>query len=494
MRSWPAAATAVLFAAFCLAYAGDAGHGFIKDDFRWIRETRVESFGDVAGLFERTDGFYRPLVSLTFALNTATFGLAPRAFGLTNLAMALANAALVWLLARKLGLAPGPALVAAGTWAFNFHGINMAILWISGRTALMVTLCALLGGISYATGRLKLAGLCCLLAMLSKEEAVLLPVVFALWAMYDSRHRNHSEVGEITESHHKEVGEIKETHHREVQEIREQGILPDLPDLPVIPNLPDLPDLLVMTLRRTWPCLAALAVYLVLRARTDAFWPADAPSYYRLTFSPTLVVANIVQYMDRAITWAAVAALVTYAASGRQARLTSVETRIVVFGSIWLTGLFAVTVFVPVRSSLYAVLPSVGAALAAGAVASASLRASRQRTTAALTVLAMLPLLLVPIYWRRNERWVQLADLSARVIDQVRATAERHPGRRIVIVDNPSERFNVDSAFGSLWPDAAALLLPAGSRSAIIDEASAPTGALVLRLQSGRLVPPDSVD
>lgn len=433
----PRSAAAVLLAAFCAAYLGDAGHGFIKDDFRWIRETRVESPADVARLFERTDGFYRPLVSLTFALNSAMFGLEPRAYGLTNLSMTVANAVLLWLLARRLGLARGPALLAAGLWAFNFHGINMAILWISGRTALLVTLCALLAGIATTARRLWLAGLCCLLAMLSKEEAVLLPVVLALWTAYDT------------------------------------------PGSPM--------DRTVTTIRRTWPCFAALAVYLVLRMRTDAFWPADAPSYYRLTFSPSTVATNILQYTDRAVTWSAFVALLAYAASAGRARLDAAEKRLVVFGATWLACLFALTVFVPVRSSLYAVLPSAGAALAAGAVASAALRASPQRATAAMAALALLPLLLVPIYWRRNERWVHLADFSTHVVEQARMATAQHPSRRLVIVDNPSERFNLESAFGSLWPDAAALFFPRATTDIVTHEPPAGSNALILRLEGGRL-------
>ncbi len=436
----PGSAAAALLVAFCVAYGVDAGHGFIKDDFRWIRETRVESPADLARLFERTDGFYRPLVSLTFALNSATAGLSPRAYGLTNLSMVIASAALVWLLARRLGLAAGPALVAAGAWAFNFHGINMSILWISGRTALMVTFFALLAGIGCASGRIWLAALGCLLAMLSKEEAVLLPVVLALWLLYDT------------------------------------------------PGLPTKRAL--MSIRRGWPCFVAVAVYLVLRLRTDAFWPADAPSYYRLTFSPQIVAANVLQYIDRAITWPAFVALVTFGASSGRARFDPAETRVVVFGAIWLAGLFAITVFVPARSSLYAVLPSVGAALAAGAVASAALRAAPQRTTAALAVLTLVPLLLLPIYWRRNERWVRLADLSTHVVANVRSVAERQPGRPIVIVDNPSDRFNMEAAFGSLWSDAAALLLPPGTMATVTPHAPAPADAIVLRLDQERLVRP----
>jgi hypothetical protein len=434
----PGSAAAVLLAALCLAYAGDAGHGFIKDDLRWIRETRVHSPGDFARLFERSDGFYRPLVSVSFALNSATSGLAPKAYGLTNLALVVANAALIWLLARRLRAAAGPALLAAGVWAFNFHGINMAVLWISGRTSLLVTTFALLTAIALTAGRVWLAGLCCLLALLSKEEAALLPLALALWSAYDAS-------GTITAR-------------------------------------------IAAVARRTWPCFAALAIYLALRVRTDAFWPAEAPSYYRLTFSPSMLATNIVQYVDRAITWPAVAALALYAASAWRARFDAAERRILVFGGIWLVCTFGLTVFVPVRSSLYAVLPSVGSALAAGAVASAALRAAPQRATAGLAALALLPLLLLPAYWQRNERWVRLGDLSAAVLSQVRTAAERQPGRPIVLLDDPTERFNLEAAFGNIWPDAAALFLPPQTNAIIASDPPAMPDARILRLEGGRLV------
>jgi hypothetical protein len=55
-----------------------------------------------------------------------------------------------------------------------------------------------------------------------------------------------------------------------------------------------------------------------------------------------------------------------------------------------------------------------------------------------------------------------------------------------VLVDDPSERFNLDAAFGTLWPDAAALCLP--GVNATLASTPAAADALVLRLAGGRLV------
>lgn len=431
-------AAAFLAVTLCAVYGCDAGRGFIKDDFRWIRETRVQSPSDLAELFSRTDGFYRPLVSVSFAVNSATSGTSSRPYGLTNVALLIINAVLVWTLARRLDLAPEPALLAAGAWAFNFHGINMAVLWVCGRTALMAALGALLTAIAIASRRPIAAGLCCLVALLSREDAVLLPVLFAGWVAFDAS-------GSLAAR-------------------------------------------LVAAARLTWPLFAALAAYLVLRLRTAAFWPGNAPDYYQFTSSPAVLVENLLQYADRAITWPAFAALVVVLASARTPRLDARERRAAAFGAMWLAGTFALTVLIPVRSSLYAVVPSIGAALASGAVASAAIRADRRRTAIALTALVLLPALLLPVYWSRNRRWVRLAELSTIALEQTRQAAAAMPGTRVVLRDNPSERFTLEAAFGSLWPDAFALFLPHGTRAEIVPDGARDTDAIVLQLTGDRLV------
>jgi hypothetical protein len=175
-------------------------------------------------------------------------------------------------------------------------------------------------------------------------------------------------------------------------------------------------------------------------------------------------------------------------AAGRP-RLDRAERRIVVFGASWLLCGFALTLFVPARSSLYVVLPSIGPALAAGAVASAALRHEPGRAGAVLATLAVLPVLLLPVYGARNERWVHLADVSTTVLEQLTSAAERTPTRHIVVVDNASERFNLDAAFGSLWPDAAALFLSPNVPVEIVANEPASAHGSVLRLKGGRLVP-----
>ena len=63
----------VLCASFLAIYAPDIGHGFIQDDFAWIRLSAVDNLAGLVGLFRENLGFYRPLVSTTFAFSQLNF-------------------------------------------------------------------------------------------------------------------------------------------------------------------------------------------------------------------------------------------------------------------------------------------------------------------------------------------------------------------------------------------------------------------------------------
>ena len=170
---------------FLLIYVPDIGHGLVRDDFGWIRHSRLGDGRSVADLLQANVGFYRPLVMVSFAIDYAIWGVRPVGYALTNLVLAVGNAALIFVLARRLTLPPAAALVSAAVWLLNFHGINVSLLWLSGRTALMVTLCALLAAIQFASRRRAAATVCALMAMLCKEEAVVLPALFTAVAFFE---------------------------------------------------------------------------------------------------------------------------------------------------------------------------------------------------------------------------------------------------------------------------------------------------------------------
>ncbi|MEQ1575711.1 MAG: hypothetical protein ABL993_15840, partial [Vicinamibacterales bacterium] len=350
-----------------------------------MRENRPSSVGDVAAVFVRNVGFYRPLVSLSFAANYRVSGLNPFAYGLTNLALALLDAALLYALARRFTLPAGAALLGTAVWLFNFHGINMAILWLSGRTALLVCLFTLCTAHAWASRHRALAGMCCLCALFCKEEAVLVPAFFAAVAFLDAHGSSR---------------------------IRSAAI-------------------------GSWPLWLSLAVYALLRANSGAFGPVSAPAEYQFTFAPPAIARNILEYLDRGASLAVVVVAVLAILARRVPRTNEPERRIVVFGACWFVAFYLITIFLPVRSSLYATLPSIGSALIVAGVASAAARVEPARFRRAATGLLILAILLVPIYRQRNIRWVSLADLSAGVMRQVRlAAATEGETGSILLVDD----------------------------------------------------------
>ena len=394
----------VLLGIVAVVYGPDVGRGFVKDDFRWVLASRVRSAADLKRQFVETTGFYRPMVSLSFAANERLGGAAPKGYGLTNLALALLTAAAIAALARVLHLPAGACLFAAGVWLMNFHGINMALLWISGRTALFLTLCAVLAAIAAAKNRPAAAALLAFAAMLSKEEAVLLPAALLVILALAARGRWRPVV----------LGGIY--------------------------------------------FAAAVVGYLLLRRHSNAMTPGNAPDFYQFVFAPPAVIRNILEYADRAATLTALLLLFLLAIIRRRPALDPAERTVVTIGAAWALAGFAVTVFLPVRSSLYACFPSVGVALAGAAIASALWRAgtARQRRAAAAVVL-ILPVLLIPIYRVRNGRWVELAVLSKAVTPELQEAARLAADGNILIVDDRSGRVSMLNAFGFLLPDAVEL-------------------------------------
>src|SRR5207249_197058 len=107
--------------------------------------------------------------------------LPPRGYDATNVLLYFACVAAVWTLCRRLRLTTFAAAVAAFAWSINPHGINMALVWISGRTSLFVTLFAILAAIAILERRYAWTAVFLSAALASKEEAVVLPLILLAW-------------------------------------------------------------------------------------------------------------------------------------------------------------------------------------------------------------------------------------------------------------------------------------------------------------------------
>jgi hypothetical protein len=436
-----AVSAAVLLAAVAAIYAPSVGAGFIRDDFAWIRTSAIHSPRDAVETFRRSNGFYRPLVALSFGVNRFA-GLEPSWYGLANLGLLFGCLAAAIRLFRRIGLGSGAAVFAAGLWALNFHGINMAVLWISGRTALLLILFAILAADAAVGDRWWIAAAWTFCALLSKEEAVMLPAMLLAWRRLASDERGARVWG-----------------------------------------------------RRVAIAAVPLGAYLILRAGSGAMTPLDAPAEYRFTTDAARLARNGLEYADRAATLPALATIAAMALAGRAGlawRPRGHARTLVTMGLVWVIGGYALTIWVPVRSSLYACFPSIGVALIAAVVCGAAYDAMppARRKVATAGALA-LPFLLWPLYHARNASYDEMGAFSRSVLRDLRAVPD---GTRVVIADGP-DRPNIAGTFGDLLPDALdvfAIRVQVCVEPGADCQAADRGGAVVrFRVRDGRLIVPE---
>jgi len=191
-----------------------------------------------------------------------------------------------------------------------------------------------------------------------------------------------------------------------------------------------------------------------LRSQTLALTPTTAPWFYRPTPDPWLLLSNALQYLDRGATFFALIALAAWAAY--RPRRFQLSGPVVTASLVWFVGGYALTVWIPVRSSLYAVFPSVGSALlsasavdACRAAASASPARDRWLAAALASVLAF-----IPVYQWRNDRWVEPARLSARTIEAIAASPPASAHGTVVFEDEDAQFASFSDAFGDFAGDA----------------------------------------
>ena len=406
-------AALVLLAAVCAVYLPDIGHGFIRDDVGWVGRNQLSSWSDARELLKARAGLFRPAVSWSFALERRACGTSPLCYGLTNFVLLIACAAGVAALARALSLPSGAALVAAAIWVFNWHGISSAVLWISGRTALLLVLFATLSAWAFVRGRWLSAAALAGAAMLSKEEAVLLPAALLGWAIVEYWCERR----------------------------------------------PLLSRRNVMFLIAS--CVVGLAYY-VMRTGSGALTASSAPAYYRLDFSIARLLSNGPEYLDRSLTFTA-AVLVLFWLVHRPdvGEAMRPHRRLLWFAAVWWVCGFAVTMFIPVRSSLYACAPSIGFSIAAAALLyEAWSRLDAPGRTRAIRAGLAIPFLLWPVYHLRNKDLVDATDVSARMIAALQRVAQEEGANTVVVLkDDRSHRASFDTALGTGLQDAVDLLV-----------------------------------
>lgn len=172
---------ALTLAAYANAFAGT----FQFDDFNVI--VLNPQVASLPAWWQSMPGI-RPLLKLSYALNQGS-GLGLFGFHLFNLAVHLGNGLLVWrllhLLAQRTGLGDSGARAAwLAAALFLVHPVNTeAVTYISGRSAAFSALFVLAALHVYATRPANrwLSPLLYACAMLTKESALILPLVLLLW-------------------------------------------------------------------------------------------------------------------------------------------------------------------------------------------------------------------------------------------------------------------------------------------------------------------------
>jgi len=178
----------VLLLAVGAVYGNALQNGFVFDDHSLIlMDARFRSLETLPRLFVgklRGGLAYRPLRSLSFALDYALFALQPWGWHAFNILYHTLTSLFAFLIASRLLGHYRAALIVA--LLFALHPVQTdAVTYISGRRDLLSGLFFFFGFFAFlryreagTRGWLALAGAAYLLALLSKEMSVTLPVMF----------------------------------------------------------------------------------------------------------------------------------------------------------------------------------------------------------------------------------------------------------------------------------------------------------------------------
>ncbi len=183
-------AVGLVAAVALLVFANSIGNGFVFDDQfiivgnPYIRQLRP-SIIFLSGYWPdpRMDVLYRPLAILSYAVNFAIGGLTPWGYHLVNVVLHAGVSALVYAVAASLFHNRGLAFFAG--IAFALHPIHTeAVANVVGRAELLAALLVFLAWFAYLKAlevdgirrvlRYAASVICFLLALLSKEHAVVL--------------------------------------------------------------------------------------------------------------------------------------------------------------------------------------------------------------------------------------------------------------------------------------------------------------------------------
>ena len=179
---WPLAVALVAV----LVHLPALRNGFALDDVQLVESNpAIASLARLPHLFVEPYwnvasghyGLFRPLTIASYALNRAITGPGPLGFHAVNLLMHAVVSVLAWFALRRAGTHYGTALLGAMLFAvLPVH--SEAVANVAGRAELLSALCVLGAWLAHARERRTAAAALYLGAILSKESAILAPVLF----------------------------------------------------------------------------------------------------------------------------------------------------------------------------------------------------------------------------------------------------------------------------------------------------------------------------
>ncbi|MFT5365231.1 MAG: tetratricopeptide (TPR) repeat protein [Candidatus Latescibacterota bacterium] len=187
-----------------VVYANSLQNGFTFDDWPLVAQNPLVMQPHIGAIFssaywpDRPElGLYRPLTTLSYAINRLVLGEGPWGFHLVNVALHIVNALLVFVGMRKILERPFAGLCAL---IFLLHPVQTeAVNSIVGRAELLAAFWMLMAWIAFAYGvgrwRWILAALAIFLGCLCKEHTAMMVGVLAVVA-FSGLFYTHRDMGE----------------------------------------------------------------------------------------------------------------------------------------------------------------------------------------------------------------------------------------------------------------------------------------------------------
>jgi hypothetical protein len=440
-RGGPSYAPLALLVILCGAtYVPFLGGGILTDDF--VHLTRQLTRPTLLNVVITPDSFhfYRPVVQITFWLNTHLSGMNPVTWRMMNLLLHIGVVVTAFLLARKLLNRPRAAFLATLAFALTPKAHPIGVLWISARGDLLMALFSILAMLAWLRwaesnrSRWFVASFTCyLIALLSKETAILLPFLLLLTPASRSP----------------------------ITVIRAAGAS-------------------VM--------IAGAAVVIGLRAYIGAVMPTTLDAHYGLVRPAGRWVRNLENYAGRAMP-AAIGLLGIVGVPAwfrRRTRITwdrHALNRQLIFAIAWFAVFTLPVLPIPARSELYLYLPGLGMCFLAGSLVDSLLDDVGGTRPLASVSLGAYILIFGGYQLSRSRAIHEDLTFSAELIKGMRVSLDGYSGPvSISPADTATAQFLADSVGG--YADLA-LKMATGRYevNGIIDYANEGSAATVLRLK-----------